>query len=291
MNVPIPRVHPRRAIFRQSEDSVNYFRDILQISATRAATLTGVTDRLRTKPRQARSTETVDRILDAAELVLYRQGVDATTTQDIATSADISVGRLYYWFPDKNAVVRAVMERSDHLVRVFLEEAIVNTPERATPVMVKRMTEQLGAFVLAHPGTLTVLGANPVPGEAGNGLYQRFIDLASAIVDARVPDATERERQLVAVTSVRLVLTMLDEHVRRNPISKTGAPDTSALEEAAYALSAYLYSRYPSDDDQAWVHPDYPIRPARRPYPTGNVAEPIRPAYSDEVFANGATPT
>jgi AcrR family transcriptional regulator len=237
-----------------------------------------VSERLRTKPRQARSAETVDRILDAAELVLYRQGVDATTTQDIATSADISVGRLYYWFPDKGAVVRAVMERSDQLVRVFLEEAIVNTPDRATPTMVKRMTEQLGAFVLAHPGTLTVLGANPVPGEAGNGLYQRFIDLAAAIVDARVPDVTERERQLVAVTSVRLVLTMLDEHVRRNTAPE---PDTSALEEVAYALSAYLYSRYPSDDDQAWSSSDYPIRPARRPYPTGNVTEPIAPAYTD----------
>jgi AcrR family transcriptional regulator len=239
-----------------------------------------MTERLRTEPRQARSAETVDRILDAAELVLYRQGVDATTTQDIASSADISVGRLYYWFPDKDAVVRAVIERSAQLVRVFLEEAIVNTPDRTTPAMLQRMTESLGAFVLQHPGTLAVLGANPLPGEAGNVLYQRFIDLAAAIVDARVPDVTDRERQLVAVTSVRLVLTMLDEHVRRND---GGPADSSALEEAAYALSAYLYSRYPSDSDPVWSSPDHPIRPARRPYPTENVSAPISPAFVDDA--------
>lgn len=67
-------------------------------------------------PKQARSRETLTRLLDAAEAVLAKEGMDAATVPAIAERAGASVGAVYRRFPDKDALLRAVCER-------FLERA------------------------------------------------------------------------------------------------------------------------------------------------------------------------
>lgn len=62
-------------------------------------------------PKQARSLETVNRLLDAAEQLLEEEGLDAATVPAIAGKAGVSVGVVYRRFPDKDALLRAVWER------------------------------------------------------------------------------------------------------------------------------------------------------------------------------------
>lgn len=62
-------------------------------------------------PRQARSRETLARLLDAAEAVLREGGLDAATVPAIAKRAGLSVGAVYRRFPDKDALLRAVYLR------------------------------------------------------------------------------------------------------------------------------------------------------------------------------------
>lgn len=64
-----------------------------------------------TPPKQARSIETVTRLLDAAEKVLAEEGLDAATVPAIAARAGVSVGVVYRRFPDKDALLRAVWQR------------------------------------------------------------------------------------------------------------------------------------------------------------------------------------
>ena len=61
--------------------------------------------------RQQRSQRTQDRILDAAQLLLAESGLEATTVPAIAERAGVSVGSIYRRFPDKDAVLRAVITR------------------------------------------------------------------------------------------------------------------------------------------------------------------------------------
>jgi len=61
--------------------------------------------------KQARSRETVGKLLDAAEALLIEGGLDRATVPNIAARAGLSVGVVYRRFPDKEALVRAVYER------------------------------------------------------------------------------------------------------------------------------------------------------------------------------------
>lgn len=69
-------------------------------------------DRLRKTPRQARSRSTVDAILAAADRVLRSEGYAAASTNRVARVAGFSVGSLYQYFDDKQAVVGALVDQA-----------------------------------------------------------------------------------------------------------------------------------------------------------------------------------
>lgn len=79
---------------------------------------------MRRAPQQTRSRATVDAILDAAAAVLRTHGYDDTTTNRVAEKAGVSVGSLYQYFPNKQALVTALIERHDRATwTVFTEHA------------------------------------------------------------------------------------------------------------------------------------------------------------------------
>ena len=66
---------------------------------------------LRRVPQQARSRALIQRVLDSAEELLATEGVEALTTTRIAGEANVAVGSLYQYFPDKRAIVDALAAR------------------------------------------------------------------------------------------------------------------------------------------------------------------------------------
>ena len=63
-------------------------------------------------PVQARSRERVERLLDTAARLVDELGPDAVTTASIAAAAGVSIGWLYDFFPNRESVFDAVVERS-----------------------------------------------------------------------------------------------------------------------------------------------------------------------------------
>ncbi len=79
----------------------------------------------RKKPRQARSQATVDAIFEATIQVLLKDGLPRLTTIRVAERAGASVGTLYQYYPHKEALLFAVLQR--HLANV--EQAITQAAE------------------------------------------------------------------------------------------------------------------------------------------------------------------
>ena len=73
----------------------------------------------RKKASQDRSRATVDTLIEATARILVKEGFDKASTNRIAEKAGVSVGSLYQYFPGKEALVAAVMERhSQELIQV-----------------------------------------------------------------------------------------------------------------------------------------------------------------------------
>jgi AcrR family transcriptional regulator len=65
----------------------------------------------RKQPRQERSSKVVDRILDAALTLTREQGTKTPTTLAIAQRAGLSVGSVYQYFPNKEAILLDLARR------------------------------------------------------------------------------------------------------------------------------------------------------------------------------------
>jgi AcrR family transcriptional regulator len=62
-------------------------------------------------PKQARSEATVEAVLEAAAQIFERHGYAAGTTNRIAERAGVSIGSLYQYFPNKDAILVALVHR------------------------------------------------------------------------------------------------------------------------------------------------------------------------------------
>src|ERR1041384_3846674 len=77
----------------------------------------------RKRPRQDRSRATVDTILEATARVLVKRGFDGLTTNLVADAAGVSIGSLYQYFPNKAALVGALIENNvEHMTSLALSE-------------------------------------------------------------------------------------------------------------------------------------------------------------------------
>src|SRR5690242_3199670 len=97
-----------------------------------------------TNPRkqasQGRSRATVDALVEATARILIREGFDKASTNRIAETAGVSVGSLYQYFPSKEALVAAVIERHreeiQEVARTAIEKAVGQPLQKAVRTMV-----------------------------------------------------------------------------------------------------------------------------------------------------------
>jgi AcrR family transcriptional regulator len=97
----------------------------------------------RKQPQQARSTELVSAILEAAVRVLEREGAQRFTTARVAEKAGVSVGSVYQYFPNKASILFRLQSdewrQTTDMMRGILED-------RATPPL-DRLRRLVRAFV------------------------------------------------------------------------------------------------------------------------------------------------
>ena len=98
----------------------------------------------RKTPVQARSTASVEAILDATLQVLLDVGKERLTTTRVALRAGVSVGTLYQYFPNKSALLQAALKR--HLTAVSDEVGSVCRNQTGQP-LAQMATALITAFL------------------------------------------------------------------------------------------------------------------------------------------------
>jgi len=110
-----------------------------------------VARRPQTRPRkiasQQRSRLTVDALLVATARILIKEGYDRASTNKIAAAAGVSIGSLYQYFPSKEAVVAALIERHTQELSQVVLNALLKVSARPIEIGVR---ELIAAAIDAH---------------------------------------------------------------------------------------------------------------------------------------------
>jgi AcrR family transcriptional regulator len=179
---------------------------------------------LRRVPRQIRAQERVQRVLDAAEQVFAEVGFEAATTNAIALAAGTSIGSIYEFFPNKEAVGAALAGRYIERIGALYDSIVVDTPGVVGPDLIEQIVTALDDFYREHPGTLPLLNGrftSPHLVAAGEALQNAFVDHIAAIIAARradTPSATVRLVSQVVAEITRGLLMLANQvplHQRR----------------------------------------------------------------------------
>ncbi len=113
----------------------------------------------RKRPVQARSTASVEAILDATIQVLRKVGKERLTTTLVAARAGVSVGTLYQYFPNKNALLQSVLKRHLNVIAEAVERVCREQAGEAPQQMAAALIHAFFAAKMLDPHTSAALYA------------------------------------------------------------------------------------------------------------------------------------
>ena len=91
------------------------------------------------QPRQQRAKQTVNNILDAATLLIQEEGLEQLTTNKLADRSGVNIASIYQYFPNKESIVAAVVEKHVGFATIMLNKEL----ENASDLSIKEAAYQL----------------------------------------------------------------------------------------------------------------------------------------------------
>jgi AcrR family transcriptional regulator len=197
-----------------------------------------------TEPRQARSKKRFNLILKTAARLFDEQGVVHITTNDIAAKADISVGSLYRYFPDKNAIIIALVQQYTAQIEAIFAE-IENDPQLRNlswQEVVYRLLQKWSAYLeKSKANTYTrFYRNNPAFGKLVHWQRQELWKKFIRIIQAKKP-VTYPEKQLHMISATCLVSIIAALEAAQDMLRhKDKAKKNELLRECAIMVGDYL---------------------------------------------------
>lgn len=169
-------------------------------------------------PQQARSRDRYYAILDAATNLFSEKGFERTTTNEIASRAEVSIGSLYQYFQNKEDIVRAIMDRYVESVRGvtddFMSRDVQNLP---VPEAIDQLLEpyirfhtESAAFSRLWLGADLSVALDETLGTMSDQALRRI----EALVRARMPGLARGRVRLISMVTQSAVKSMLSMLMR-----------------------------------------------------------------------------
>ena len=171
---------------------------------------------MRHRPQQARSQERVDLILDTAAELIAETGYETVTTNAIAERAGISIGSLYRYFPDKDAILRALsvrhLERMREIYAQVFAEDLADLP---LEVVIDRIVDPFVELHLECPAFKQILLGSDISADiaaASEQMDEEIGERMSVLLRQSAPELDEQRARLVAMVckaEVKALLSLL----------------------------------------------------------------------------------
>lgn len=193
--------------------------------------------RPRRKAKQQRSQQTVQDVVEAAARILKQHGYRAATTNRIAETAGVSVGTLYEYFPNKEAIFDMLIKQEIDVFSLTVRNAGIDleAPLRDT---IRRLV--LLGMTAMHRGPDFIRSLEEVPG----AVFRRHMGLARDAVIGVVRGILEVHQDELRVVDLDLAAFMVvaaAEGIGAKVDTKHF--DEELADEVAILLTLYLTGR------------------------------------------------
>jgi len=200
-----------------------------------------------TKPRkhasQERSRATVDALIEATARILVREGFDRASTNRIAEVAGVSVGSLYQYYPGKEALVAAVIDRHHQEIMQVVRGALAEVASQSIEKAVRRV---VAAAIEAHrvdPKLHRVL-AEQIPRTGRLATVEPFNREAFALLRAYLEDHSDELRtvdiDLAAFVCATSIEALTHNAVLHRPEMLSDEAAATLVDEATRLVVGYL---------------------------------------------------
>ena len=192
-------------------------------------------------PAQARGQRRVEAVLDAAGAMIRESGLEGLTVHGLAQRAGTSIGSMYHFFPDLDAVIVGLADR--HL-RGFkpLVAALAERPARewsrmSAAAAADAIVTPFFSYLRRHPDILPLYASPERTSRFGKWMEEMKragLDIIERILAARgpsVPREARRARAAVVVGLLEGTTTLL---------IRSKASEVLVVEELTRAMTAYL---------------------------------------------------
>lgn len=203
--------------------------------------------KLRTAPRkpasQERSRATVDALVEATARILVKDGYDRASTNRIALAAGVSIGSLYQYFPSKEALVAAVIDRHTAEMMQLFREALARAAQRPLGQAARELVKVMVEVHRVNPRLHRVLVEQvPRVGRLDNmqALDREAMSLVRGYLEARRAEIVVADTQLAAFICVTTVEALTHTAVVHNPELLEGGRAEGFIDEVSRMLLRYL---------------------------------------------------
>lgn len=200
-----------------------------------------------TSPRkeaiQARSRATVDALIEATTRILVREGFDRASTNRIAEEAGVSIGSLYQYYPSKEALVAAVIDRHQQELMQVVRNALAEVSALPLEEGVRRL---IAVAIDAHrvnPKLHRVLAEQiPRTGRLKNveAFNRETYALFRSYLESRRVEVRAADLDLAAFVCVTSVEALTHTAVLHRPEVLSDKAAGALVEEATRLVLRYL---------------------------------------------------
>jgi AcrR family transcriptional regulator len=200
-----------------------------------------------TNPRKSASQErsrlTVEALLEATARVLMKEGYDRASTNKIAAVAGVGIGSLYQYFPSKEALVAAVVERHMQEMLQVLRDALLKVAGRPIEVAARELVSVMFDAHRVNPKLHRVL-AEQVPriGRLENieAIEREAYALVRGYLEAHRDELDIADADVAAFVCVTAVEALTHAAVVRRPESLTDEKAGRLVDDVTRLVVRYL---------------------------------------------------
>lgn len=200
-----------------------------------------------TRPRkiavQERSRATVDNLIEATARILVKEGFDRASTNRIAEVAGVSIGSLYQYFPSKEALVAAVIERHQQQIVQMVRSELAQVRAQPLDQAIRRFVAVAVAAHRLDPPLHRVL-AEQIPRVGKLEKLETFsrenFSLFRAYLEAARDELGVDDLELASFVCVTTIEALTHNAVLHHAKALTGDRMDALIDEGARLVTGYL---------------------------------------------------